>query len=73
MTMEDFNKLDFDSKLYEVVDYGVFVDNYVTSKVRINCYSLHKFFVELEYDGSENKIINVSAFLDGPQLNKYSK
>lgn len=71
MTLEDFNKLDFDSKLYEVVDNGVFVDNYVTSNVRINCYSLHKFFVELEYDGDENKIIDVRTFVDGEQLEKY--
>lgn len=71
MTLNEFKRLDFDAQLYEIVDNGVFVDNYITSKVRINCYSLYKFFVELEYDGKENKIKKVRTFVEGPELDKY--
>jgi hypothetical protein len=71
MTMEQFNKLKFDDKLYLVVDKGVFVDNYVTKDIRINCYAMHKFFVELVYNPITNKITEIKSFDSGADLDKY--
>ena len=72
MTLKEFNKLDFDAKLYKVVDEGTFLDNYVTDDIRMNLYAVDMFYVELVYDGDENKIIEVRSFKSGPELEKYS-
>ena len=72
MTLEEFNSLTHDEKLYAVVDNGVFLDNYVTSELRMNLYSLDKFYVELVYDGDLNKVVEVRSFKAGPELEKYT-
>ncbi|TJY35893.1 hypothetical protein [Pontimicrobium aquaticum] len=71
MLIKEFNNLEYEEKLFCVVDNGTFVDNYITNEVRINCYSLFNFFVELEYDPIENKIVNVKSFNSGAELDKY--
>ena len=32
---------------------GIFLDNYVTEDIRINCYAIDKFFVDVVYDGEQ--------------------
>lgn len=71
MKLEDFNKLSFDEKLYMVVDKGTFIDNYVTNDIRMNCYAVERFFVELVYCPEKNKIIEVRSFNSGIDLDKY--
>jgi hypothetical protein len=71
MKLVDFNKLNYDKKLYIVVDEGIFLDNYITSYVRINLYSVHSFYVELIYNDKENKIVEVRSFSLGVHLDKY--
>ncbi|WP_223551077.1 hypothetical protein [Aestuariivivens sp. NBU2969] len=73
MTLEEFNSLTHDEKLYAVVDNGVFLDNYVTSELRINLYSLDKFYVELVYDGELNKVIEVKALTFSSKALKTSR
>jgi hypothetical protein len=73
MRLKEFNELTFDEKLFKVVDEGTFLDNYVTSDVRINLYSVHKFYVELVYNGDENKIEEIRSFKHGVHLDKYTK
>ncbi|WP_422105280.1 hypothetical protein [Winogradskyella sp.] len=51
---------------------GVFLDHYITDTVRINCYAIDKFFVEVHYDSEHNVITDVTAFKSGPNLDKYS-
>lgn len=72
MTLNEFNKLEYNDKLLTIVDSGVFVDNYVTKEIRLNCYSLYKFFVELIYNSEKNKISEIRAFAEGEELDKYS-
>lgn len=71
MKLEEFNKLSFDEKLYVVVDKGTFLDNFITKNIRLNCYAIDKFFVELVYCSKENKIIEVRSFDSGADLDKY--
>jgi len=33
-----------------VWDKGTFLDNYITKDIKINCYAIDKFFVEVVYD-----------------------
>jgi hypothetical protein len=72
MTLQEFNKLDHDEKLFNVVDEGTFLDNYITTEIRMNLYAIDKFFVELVYDGEENKIVEVRSFKSGSELEKYT-
>ncbi len=53
-------------------DQGVFLDNYITEDIRINCYAIDKFFVEVVYDGEQNVITEVRSFKYGRSLDKYS-
>jgi hypothetical protein len=72
MTLQEFNMLDHDTRLFTVVDKGTFLDNYVTTDIRMNLYAIDKFFVELVYDSDENKIIEVRSFKSGSELEKYT-
>ena len=72
MTLEAFNNLTYDEKLLTVVDAGTFLENYVTVDIKINLYSIDKFYVELVYDGELNKISEVRSFKSGIHLDKYT-
>lgn len=72
MTLYDFNKLSLEDKQATVWAKGVFLDNYVTKDVRINCYAIDRFFVEVHYNAEHNTITNVTAFKTGKNLDKYS-
>ncbi|MHA7843823.1 MAG: hypothetical protein ACX93I_10920 [Winogradskyella sp.] len=73
MNLYDFNKLDLNERMETVNQLGTFLDNYVTKDVRINCYAINKFFVEVHYDAEHNTITDVTAFKYGHNLDKYSK
>ena len=45
-----------------VNQYGVYFDNYVTEDIRINCYAIDKFFVEVVYNAEHNTITEVRSF-----------
>ena len=42
------------------------------NNIRINCYAIDKFFVEVVYDGEHNVITEVKSFKYGHSLEKYS-
>lgn len=73
MTLYEFNSLSLEDKQSTVWEKGVFLDNYVTKDVRINCYAIDMFFVEVHYDAEHNTITDVTAFKTGKDLDKYSK
>ena len=68
----DFNKLSLEDMQKVVWEHGVFLDNYITEDIRINCYAIDKFFVEVVYDGKHNVITEVRSFKYGHELNNYS-
>jgi len=72
MTLYEFNRLELNERMEAVNQYGTFLDNYVTKDIRINCYAIDKFYVELVYGSEENKIIEVRSFKHGIELDKYS-
>ena len=73
MTLYNFNILSFEEKQATVYDIGTFLDNYVTKDIRINCYAIDKFFVELVYDSEFNTITEVRSFKYGHEVEKYFK
>ena len=72
MTLYDFNALTLEEKQATVWDKGTFLDNNITEDIRINCYAIDKFFVEVVYDGELNVITEVRSFKYGRSLDKYS-
>jgi hypothetical protein len=48
----------------------VFLDNYITKDIKINCCALGKFFVEVVYDATHNVITEVRSFKYGLELDK---
>jgi hypothetical protein len=73
MTLYEFNILSLEDKQAIVWDTGVFLDNYATKKVKINCYAIDRFFVEVHYNSGHNTITDITAFKCGHNLNKYFK
>ena len=72
MTLYEFNILTLEEKQATVWEYGTFLESFVTKDVRINCYAIDKFFVEVVYDGEQNVITEVRSFKSGYSLEKYS-
>ena len=72
MTLYDFNKLLLEDMQKVVWEHGVFLDNYITKDIRLNCYAVHKFFVEVVYDAEHNVVTEVRSFKPGKSLDKYS-
>ena len=55
-----------------VWDMGIFLDNYITKDIKINCYAIDKFFVEVVYDAEHNAITEIKSFKYGHSLDKYA-
>ena len=72
MTLYEFNVFSLEEKQATVWDKGVFLDNYITKDIRINCYAIDRFFVEVVYDAEHNTITEVRSFKSGHLLDKYS-
>lgn len=72
MTLYEFNQLTFEEKYKTVIDTGIFLDNYVNAEVRLNCYAIDRFFVELVYNPEYNTITEIKSFKYGHELDKYS-
>ena len=72
MTLYEFNILTLEQKQATVWDKGTFLENYITENIRINCYAIDKFFVEVVYDSEHNVITEVRSFKSGHSLDKYS-
>jgi len=72
MTLYEFNRLTLEEKQAKFWDKGIFLDNYITKDIRINCYAIDKCFVEDVYDAEHNNITEVRSFKYGHSLDKYS-
>ena len=46
MTLYEFNILELNERMEAVNQYDIYLDNY-TEDIRINCYAIDKFFVEV--------------------------
>jgi hypothetical protein len=73
MTLYDFNKLSLYDKQATVWNNGTFLDNYITKDIKINCYAIDKFFVEVVYDAEHNTKTEVRSFKYGHSLDKYAQ
>ena len=72
MGIYEFNVLSMNDKGNKTFNEGQFVDTVTEGNIKYALYSLSYFWVEVEYDSSNNKIIGISSFVEGDGLNRYS-
>ncbi|SHK63741.1 hypothetical protein SAMN04488007_3470 [Maribacter aquivivus] len=72
MGIYDFNILTDHDKYDTVFTKGKFVDTVLSGNVKYVLYSLSYFWVEVQYNSFENKIIGISSFVAGKSLDRYS-
>ncbi|MGI0105872.1 hypothetical protein [Salinimicrobium sp. WS361] len=62
-----------DQEQYDLVfTKGDFITTREEGNSRFALYALEKFFVEVEYDVQNNKIVNKVSFISGEKLNVYN-
>lgn len=71
LSIIDFNKLNKHEQYELVFTKGDFIDYFLKKTTRYALYSLYIFFVEIEYDVTNNKIVNLEAFDKGKLLDRY--
>lgn len=67
-------KLLSDQDQYDLLfTQGDFLDMIIAGNSRFAVYALFNFFVEVEYNNRENKIIGLKSFVTGEIIDKYCK
>lgn len=72
MGIYEFNILSENEKYDIVFTKGQFVDTLTNANIKYVLYSVSMFWVEVVYNAKTNKIIDLSSFIEGITLNKYS-
>ena len=72
MTINEFNLLENHIKFDLTFNQGTFIEYFINGNQRFALYSIFKFYVEVEYNSIENKIVNIISFDDGELLEKYT-
>lgn len=72
ITLYEFKLLPEQEQYHITFPEGEFLDSRICGDQRFALYAVDKFFVEVEYDADENKIINRRPFKTGKLLDKYS-
>ncbi|WP_019038347.1 hypothetical protein [Psychroflexus tropicus] len=73
MTLKEYKLLKNEDQYKMLFTKGEFIIYRLEPKSRFALYALEKFFVEVEYDFKNNKILNKIVFVDGYKLEIYSK
>lgn len=71
LSIIDFNELNQHERYDQLFTKGDFINCYLKGDCRYALYSLFKFFVEVEYNVIQNKIVNLIAFKEGQLLERY--
>ena len=62
-----------DREQYDIIfTTGDYLEIRIEESRRFVLYAVDRFFVDVEYDSKENKVINKRAFVAGELLDKYS-
>ena len=72
MTLYEFNSLKLNERMEAVNQNGIFLENYITKDIKINCYAIDKFFAEVVYDSQHNVKTEVRSFKYGHSFDKYA-
>ena len=73
LTLYQYKLLSDHEQYHLLFTQGDFLDMVIEGNSRFAVYALFKFFVEVEYNSKENKIIGLKSFVTGEIMDKYSK
>jgi hypothetical protein len=71
MTPYQFKALKQQEQYQMVWDKGVYLTNRIVDNNRFILYQIDSFYVEVQYNSSENKIISLKSFLSTTLLEPY--
>ncbi len=71
LTLYQYKLLSDHEQYYLLFTQGDFLDMVIVGNSRFAVYALFKFFVEVEYNNKENKIIGLKSFVTGEIMEKY--
>jgi hypothetical protein len=72
MTIKEFDKLSEHERYDIIFTQGDFIEYWFEENQRFALYAIFMFYVEVEYNPIDNKIINMISFDDGELLDKYA-
>ena len=72
MKFYEFKLLPEEEQYRILFNEGDFITYRLESNSRFALYALGKFFIEVEYNSKNNKIVNKVSFISGEKLNLYS-
>jgi len=72
MTIKEFDKLSEHERYDIIFTQGDFIEYWIEKNQRFALYAVFMFYVEIEYDGVENKIKGIISFDDGKLLDKHA-
>jgi hypothetical protein len=72
MTLYEYKMLSEDDQWDAVFSIGKFLDIFMKGNSKYVVYAINKFFVEVEWDIENDKIIGKGEFKCGKTLDKYS-
>lgn len=72
MSIEEYNFLSADEQYLTMLRDGHLLNHLITGSQSYSLYAIDNFFVEIEYNISENVIINRASFKTGNLLNKHN-
>ena len=72
MGFYEYKMLSEEQQWDEIWNNGNYLTYYINDDKRLNLYSLHAFFVEVELDNTGKKILGKGEFVCGHSLDKYA-
>lgn len=75
MSIDDFNNLSMSDRLYHTMSDGVYLDKHFTISSEtqlISIYSYKNYYVEIIFSIKQCKILDVIAFREGDNFDKYT-
>lgn len=72
MSIEEYESLKADEQFLKMIQDGHFLNHLILGSQSYSLYAIDNFFVEIEYNISDNLIINRTSFKTGDILNKHN-
>jgi hypothetical protein len=73
LTLTDFNAMRPEDRLYPIIDVSTFISESWNDTGRSRFYGINDFFVEVIYDRSGKRIIDVVGFETGERMQRMTQ
>lgn len=73
ITVSEFNALRPEDRLFPIIDDSTFITETWNADGRSRFYGINDFFVEVIYDRTGKRIVDVIAFMEGERLQRMTR